>query len=124
ALLAFWQSQPGRRILRQAKQVHREIPFRARLSKQDLTQLNVRVNPDLPEDEFFVGRGMVDLAVILPAEIWLLDFKTDQVTASSLPERVRLYTPQLKLYGLALSRIYCRPVTEHWLHFLSLGRTV
>jgi len=37
---------------------------------------------------------------------------------------VKFYEPQLKRYALALGRIYCRPVTESWLHFLSLKKSV
>ena len=36
----------------------------------------------------------------------------------------RLYAPQLKLYARALAKIYARPVTNCWLHFLSVQRTV
>ena len=34
------------------------------------------------------------------------------------------YGRQLKLYGQALQRIYRRPVTALWLHFLALKKTV
>jgi hypothetical protein len=37
---------------------------------------------------------------------------------------VKFYEPQLKLYALALGRIYRRPVTESWLHFFSLKKSV
>ena len=67
---------------------------------------------------------MADLAVILPREIWLVDFKTDALKPDELADKVRLYTPQLKLYALALARIYGRPVTECWLHFLARAESV
>jgi ATP-dependent exoDNAse (exonuclease V) beta subunit len=35
-----------------------------------------------------------------------------------------MYQPQLNLYARALERIYRKPVTECWLHFLSRGVTV
>ena len=57
-------------------------------------------------------------------EIWLVDFKTDEITANELREKKRLYAPQLKLYALALGKIYSRPVTARWLHFLSARKTM
>ena len=62
--------------------------------------------------------------MILSREIWLLDFKTDAVTNSGLTGKTADYAPQLKLYAQALERIYQRPATEVWLHFLSARETV
>ena len=124
ALLAFWQSELGRRIRAQpARNVHRELPFTARMSPADLLLLKLPVNEGLPDDEFVVVQGVVDLAVILQKEIWLVDFKTDHLREGELEEKADFYRPQVKLYGLALSRIYRRNVTEAWLHFLSPGQT-
>ena len=66
---------------------------------------------------------VADLAVIRPEAIWIVDYKTDDLTAGELPSAVARYAPQLRLYALALTRIYRRPVTEAWLHFLALGRS-
>jgi ATP-dependent helicase/nuclease subunit A len=69
-------------------------------------------------------QGVADLAVLLPQEIWLVDFKTDELGADDLPEKTKLYEPQLKLYVRALKNIYSRPVTNGWLHFLAARKTV
>jgi ATP-dependent helicase/nuclease subunit A len=124
AIAGFWTGEIGRRILASTEQVHRELPFTMRLLPEDLRRLEICPQADELEGERFVGRGKVDLAVIRPNEIWILDFKTDHVGEADLPEKVVPYGKQLKLYGLALSRIYRRPVTERWLHFLALGKTV
>ena len=125
ALLAFWQSEPGRRIRAQPPQnVHREMPFTARMSPADLRAAMLPVNDRLRDDEFVVVQGVIDLAVILAKEIWLVDFKTDHLTARRLEEKAAFYGPQLRLYGLALGRIHRRPVAQSWLHFLALQKTV
>jgi ATP-dependent helicase/nuclease subunit A len=62
--------------------------------------------------------------VLRPNEIWLVDFKTDDVAPGEIAATGKLYEPQLRLYGLALKRIYGRPVTASWLHFLSIPQTV
>ena len=59
----------------------------------------------------------------MPKEIWLVDFKTDKVSAKELREKIEYYSPQLKLYAKALEKIYSRPVTNCWLHFLAARKT-
>jgi len=129
ALLAFYQSDLGRRVLRQPRSaIHRELPFTARFGNADLEAAGVRPGPDpaggWPEGEFLVVQGAIDLAVILETEIWLVDFKTDAVQPATLPEKIRSYRPQAALYAMALEKIYRRPVRERWLHFLMSGQSV
>jgi ATP-dependent exoDNAse (exonuclease V) beta subunit len=69
-------------------------------------------------------QGVADLVVLLPKEIWLVDFKTDQIRAEELPVKAKIYAPQLKLYASALGKIYSKPVTRGWLHFLYARKTV
>ncbi len=139
----FWKTDIGQKIIAQRSYLNRELPFTARISLGDLRELGgspetaqrtqdfrsnlptdgVRVRAAL-KDEFIVVQGVVDLAVLLPKEIWLLDFKTDLVTPNGWREKAKAYAPQLKLYSMALERIYCRPVANCWLHFLNIQRTV
>jgi ATP-dependent helicase/nuclease subunit A len=123
ALTAFWNSDIGRRIRAEPARVQRELAFTASLSANDLEGLGLIAATGLSRDEFVVVQGIADLVVIQPEEIWLLDYKTDQVEPDRLNERIKAYTPQLAVYALALSRIYRRPVTRRWLHFLKLKRT-
>jgi ATP-dependent helicase/nuclease subunit A len=104
------------------------LPFTARFAPQTLQNLLGaalrETNAELfAEDEFVVLQGVVDLAVLLPEEIWLLDFKTDKVEDGHLAEKMAYYAPQLKLYARALEEIYRRPVTACYLHFLSLRKS-
>jgi ATP-dependent helicase/nuclease subunit A len=123
-IAAFWNSEPGRKIRAQAANVRRELAFTARFSPAELAAITgAKSEPGL-EDEFVVVQGVADLVVLLPKEIWLADFKTDEIAADELPEKKRLYAPQLKLYAQALEKIYSRPVTERWLHFLAARKMV
>ena len=123
-IAAFWGSEPGRKIRAQAANVRRELAFTARFSPAELAAIpGAKSEPGL-EAEFVVVQGVADLVVLLPAEIWIADFKTDEVRSGGLPEKARLYAPQLKLYAQALEKIYSRPVTARWLHFLSARKTV
>jgi ATP-dependent helicase/nuclease subunit A len=123
AVAAFWKSAAGRKIRRQAAAVRRELAFTARFSPAELAEIiGTNSTPDL-SDEFIVVQGVADLVVLLPREIWLVDFKTDAVRADDLPAKIKIYAPQLKLYARALAKIYARPVTHCWLHFLPARRT-
>ena len=126
AVAAFWKSGTGRKIRSQSMEcIARELPFTARFNPRDLaTIVGTETSREL-ESEFVVVQGVADLVVLLPDEIWLLDFKTDDLrNAGERQEKVRTYTRQLRLYANALSRIYSRRVTNCWLHFLAARQTV
>ena len=123
ALAAFWQSEPGQTLLGQLPALRRELAFTARLDALELARLGAAAFAGAGAGEFVVVQGVIDLAAILPEEIWLLDFKTDHFPARELGEKVKLYRPQIELYAAALSRIHRRPVTRRWLHFLAHRHT-
>jgi ATP-dependent helicase/nuclease subunit A len=119
ALAAFWQSDLGRKVRAQAQFVRRELAFTARFTPKEIAAITGEPSEPALEGEFIVVQGVADLAVVLPGEVWLVDFKTDAVEADALAERARLYAPQVKLYARALSQIYRRPVSAAWLYFLT-----
>jgi ATP-dependent helicase/nuclease subunit A len=124
SLAAFWRDGVGGKFRAQAAKVKRELAFTARFSPVELDEVTGSPQGGVPAGEFVVVQGVADLVALLPDEIWLLDFKTDDVDAQFLAEKTRFYEPQLKLYALALARIYGRPVTQSWLHFLAPGESV
>jgi ATP-dependent helicase/nuclease subunit A len=123
-LAVFWNSDIGRQVRSNAAFVRRELAFTARFSPNELACFTGDVRDSRLEQEFVVVQGIVDLAAILANEIWVLDFKTDEMKASEVESKVKLYQPQLSLYAQALSRTYKRPVSQCWLYFLSLGQAV
>jgi ATP-dependent helicase/nuclease subunit A len=124
AVAEFWDSEVGRKIRKLAAAVKRELAFTAKFRPEELSAIVGTKSESGLENEFVVVQGVADLAVLLPEEIWLLDFKTDEITARELPEKTRFYEPQLRLYARALEKIYNRPATNCWLHFLSASQTV
>src|SRR6185437_9484690 len=122
SLLKFWQSDVGQRIQTNAQNARRELAFTARFSPTELPAQPATAKQ--MADEFVIVQGVADVAVMLPSEIWLLDFKTDRVTSRDLAAKTEMYKPQLDLYACALEKIYQKPVTHRWLHFLSCGETV
>jgi len=125
AVAAFWKSEPGRKIRTQTPDcIKRELAFTAKFGPAEVDAIIGTKTPPGLEDEFVVVQGVADLVVLRPEEIWLVDFKTDEIEPGELTERRRHYEPQLKLYAGALSRIYSRPVTNCWLHFLATRQSV
>ena len=122
-LAQFWSSELGQKLLAELPRLHRELPFTARFAAADLRELGLSIAL-LPSEEFVVVQGVADMVVILPDEIWLLDFKTDDLRPDEVAARAAFYTPQLDAYSAALARIYGRKVTYRWLHFLAPGETV
>jgi ATP-dependent helicase/nuclease subunit A len=123
AIAAFWQSEIGRKILGFRQDVRRELEFTARMTPGELSGAAGNA-PELFNQDFVIVQGAADLIVLLPKEIWIVDFKTDRFPASEIEGKVKLYEPQLRLYAAALSRIYHRPVTGLYLHFFGLRRTI
>jgi ATP-dependent helicase/nuclease subunit A len=124
AVAAFFNSGLGQKIRKQAAKTKRELPFTAKFSPLELSEIIGTKSETGLEKEFVIVQGVADLVVFLSQEIWLVDFKTDKIRTGELPEKIKLYAPQLKLYSRALSKIYGWPVTNCWLHFLSAQRTV
>ncbi len=118
AMESFWRSPVGSAIREHADRVRREMPFTARFNPKE-----AGFDAETDDGEFVVVQGVVDLVVTLDEETWIVDFKTDAVTASDLPFKVKAYRPQLRLYSKALEKLLGRPVTRAWLHFLSLDHT-
>ena len=57
----------------------------------------------------------------MPDEIWLVDFKTDEIRSHDLENKKKLYEPQLRLYAAALEKIFARKVARRMLYFLAAG---
>jgi ATP-dependent helicase/nuclease subunit A len=122
-IASFWSSNVGTQLLARSGALRRELPFTARFTFPELQEIGL-ANSSLPENEFVVIQGVADVVVILPEEIWLLDFKTDDVPPAALDDKVRLYLPQMGAYAAALKKTYRREVTKRWLHFLAVDQTI
>ncbi len=68
--------------------------------------------------EGLVIRGQVDLWFEQDGEIWLVDYKTDAVTAAEAHQRAADYSMQLRFYAMAVEQVAGRAPSRAWLHFL------
>ena len=94
------------------------------LSREVLREFKFSILTDGPDGEQILLQGVVDIAVIEPDGITVVDFKTDYVTKDTLEAVSNRYRAQILAYANALSRIYERPVKKAMLYFLSIGKDV
>lgn len=119
-LAGFWSSPLADSLRAHAEFVERELPFTAKLRIAEARRLGSSQSPSgFAPDDYQVVQGVIDLALILPDEIWIVDFKTDRVSPDTLAQRAEEYGPQLRLYAHALTEVYRRPVTQRWLYFFA-----
>ncbi len=116
AMLArFFQSEQGRKL-------RSGIPY-LREFKFSILDNGIHYGQGL-EEEAVLLQGVVDCAMLEADGITILDFKTDHVTQTSLPDLVDRYAPQVVTYAEALSRIYEMPVKTKYLYFFYLDRFI
>ncbi len=101
---SFHASELGRRAAR-ATRIAREFDFL--LAVEDV-----------------VLRGQIDLWFEESGEVVLLDYKTDEIKAREATARAMRYTPQLRLYALALERMLGRSPAQACVYFLRPGAAV
>ncbi|MDX1952906.1 MAG: hypothetical protein SFY81_12055, partial [Verrucomicrobiota bacterium] len=116
----FCSSDLGQRLLAHERCMHRELPFTVRFQASDPI-FGTESMEDASDHDFRIVQGVVDLAIILPDVIWIVDFKSDDSSSDGFSERVNNYRRQLHLYGQALNRIYGRRVEHAWLYFIMDG---
>ncbi len=113
-IAAFFRTELGKKL--RAGQVIREFKF-------SILDDGSAYDPALAGESILL-QGVVDCALLEPDGITVLDFKTDYVTAQSLPGKVAHYRPQLLAYAGALERIYSKPVKDALLYFFRIGEAV
>lgn len=68
-----------------------------------------------------VVEGFIDLVVPTPTGLEIIDWKTDDVVAAGVPERLAGYRLQAGLYAAGLTRATGKPVTLITYVFLRSG---
>ena len=104
----FFDTVIGKRVLN-AKNIQREFKF-------SLLYPAERFFPGGGEDRIML-QGVIDCFFEEDGELTVIDFKTDNVTAEMLEERVSRYSYQLNIYADALTRITGMPVKEKVIYF-------
>jgi ATP-dependent helicase/nuclease subunit A len=70
-------------------------------------------------DESIVIQGIIDMLIQTPQGLIVIDFKTDNISASHATQRAELYRGQLDLYARAAAKILNAESATRHLYFLS-----
>jgi len=108
-IYAFFQTELGRQLVTQEKDVLREFKFSVLVDADE-------TSPQLQGEKVLL-QGVVDCALIEEDGITVIDFKTDAVTEESLPFVAQKYFRQVNAYASAMERIFEKPVKRAWLYF-------
>ncbi len=123
AIVKFFGSEPGRKMLEEGAVVLREWPFTYALPVERWCEIERREVSRRSQQKIVV-QGVVDVVVAGPEGLVVIDFKTDQVDQQSAAGRAELYRGQVELYAEAASAILERPIAGKWLYFFAPGRAV
>lgn len=114
-ILRLFQSDLGQRILR-CPEVRREMKF-SLLVDAGTYDKNAA-------GEQMMLQGVIDCLLLEPDGLTVIDFKTDRVAPGGEAERAQYYAGQVQAYGMALHRIFQRPICGCVLYFLRTGTAV
>ena len=88
----FWQDDIARAFLQRWNCVEREVSFSILLKDEELTRVGFG-SILKGTDEAIVVQGVIDLLMLGEDEIWVLDYKTDGVSAEEAPGKALSRTP-------------------------------
>ena len=122
SIIGFFQADLGKMVFESANEVFREWPFTFSIPPSELPELahEYRVSSDerrAAGDEIVV-QGMIDMLIRTQSGLFIIDFKTDNITADRCIERAKIYHTQLALYARAAADIFGSNVLKKCLYFL------
>jgi ATP-dependent helicase/nuclease subunit A len=127
SIITFFQRDLGRLVLDSENTVCREWPFTFAMpaSEWKLEGLDKpqhdKLNTQHAIQDTIIVQGIIDMLVLTPDGLVVIDFKTDRINAEKVSERAELYRRQLELYGRAASAILKSKIIGKWLYFLTPG---
>ncbi len=117
SIVTFFNSKLGLLIFEAGNTVLREWPFTFTISASELGEPSCESR--VTSDDTIIVQGIIDLLIQTPQGLVIIDFKTDNITASQAEQRAELYRRQLELYGRAASAILKSSIIARWLYFLT-----
>lgn len=115
SIVRFFESRLGKLTAEKGSEVWREWPFTFTLPVSDFNDSS---------DETVIVQGIIDMLIVTPGGIVIIDFKTDNIGAEKAKERAELYRSQLEIYSRAAETIVKKKVLSKWLYFLNCGSAV
>jgi ATP-dependent helicase/nuclease subunit A len=111
SILAFFDSDLGKMALDKRNAVLRDWPFTFAFPASSVardqslaTRFTIH-DSRFTDDEVVIVQGIIDMLIQTPKGLIVIDFKTDDISASQVASRAELYRQQLELYARAASAI-------------------
>jgi ATP-dependent helicase/nuclease subunit A len=117
AIAWYLDTALGRQVRFAAGTIRRELSFLARVPAAPGAAA-AEEKDGRSGDDFVVLRGMVDLLLPVSDGFDVIDFKTDDLTASEVAAVLPVYAEQVRQYAVAIARIWDRPVSGGTVVFL------
>ena len=115
AILAFFQTAIGQKMIENPQAVRREVSFTMAVSAQEIRQGRL-LDRVVDEDQTVIVQGTVDAIYLEEDKITIIDYKTDRLAkGQSLP--IERYQMQMAIYRAAMERAFYLPVTKVCLYF-------
>lgn len=119
-VVAFFDTDLGKRILQDAPLIRREVPFTMLMNASRIFE-----GISLDGDDQVLIHGIIDGFLEYEEHLVLFDFKTDYIGPGVAVETVvDKYKGQMNLYRRALEEIKQKPVTETYLCLLSANQNI
>lgn len=119
----FFETEPGKEILADGQNYHREEPFAMIMNGHELFK-----EVQAKDDERILIHGIIDGYLETPDGITLVDYKTDHVDPQSRDfaiEKIKgRYRGQLELYRQALNMMKPVPVVQMGLYLVELNEFI
>jgi ATP-dependent helicase/nuclease subunit A len=114
SIMDFFNSDLGKILSDKKNKIMREWPFTYAAAVSDLY-------PDkkICGDEKIIIQGIIDMLVQTRDGLIIIDFKTDKISSSQVPQRAENYKQQLKWYCKAAGEILNIQHVSGWLYFLN-----
>ncbi|WP_100403344.1 helicase-exonuclease AddAB subunit AddA [Bacillus sp. FJAT-42315] len=116
-IVSFFETEVGQMLLR-ADHVYRETPFNMGVKASEL-------HTDWSgSEEIVLVQGVIDCLIDIDGQLYLLDYKTDQITGrfaggfdEARPVLEERYRIQIDLYAKAIEQIWKRKIVRKYLFF-------
>ncbi len=119
SIMTFFESELGKMTFEAENTVLREWPFTFALPTCEWNSSYLPRHTTSDIRDTIIVQGIIDMLIRTPQGLVIIDFKTDNVTASQVNQRAELYRRQLALYSRAASAILKSESIARWLYFLT-----
>ncbi len=115
AIIAFFQTDIGRKMIENPQSVRREVSFTMVVSTEEIRQGRL-LEGTWDANQTVIVQGTVDAIYLEEDKITIIDYKTDRLAKGQILP-IERYEMQMAIYRAAMERAFYLPVTKVCLYF-------